>query len=134
MSVDLAKLNKFEPVFKESPTETEVPNGTYAVRVVKISTGMTQNDNPNFIWHLKILEGPEKGRMIFKNKIFASHPSVEQFKKDLFMCGFEVESLKEAFQSKDDLLGTRLEVTKTSREQFTIVYFQKYLEQDEVPA
>jgi hypothetical protein len=92
-----------------------VPDGEYwtVVEHVAMELGKTFS-HPHLYWNLRILGPNHYGRIL--KRVFVIKPtSVKWLKRDLFLCGLQLESLADLPDRLEDLSNLKLKVKKESR-------------------
>lgn len=133
MSEELDDLFNFNPEqlkeFEQAATNNErknPPDGEYTVKVLKAFAQRKQGGDPQLNLHLKITNGEQKGRILFKNYTMTKNPGMSIMKQDLWKCGLQIKSLEEIKDRLPDLLDlTLLVVKKTTKPDSK--YYQLYI-------
>jgi Protein of unknown function (DUF669). len=131
--MDLSRYDA-EYAAAEAPTGNydELPDGTYHVLVHTVELGSTREaGDPILKWQLEVQTGPQAGRFLFRNNLFATPNNLKFLKKDLAVCGMTLTKLSELEDRLEELLDIELEVKKTTDKKgdktYSNVYFQKRL-------
>jgi hypothetical protein len=101
--------------FKKVEGYDVVPDGEYwtVVEDVAMELGKTFS-HPHLYWSLRILGPDHYGRIL--KRVFVIKPvSVKWLKRDLFLCGLQLESLSDLPDRLEDLSNLKLKVKKESR-------------------
>jgi hypothetical protein len=122
-------LSSFDADFSDAPAVAgDVPDGKYIVKVDKmLLTRARTSGHPMLKWTLKIIEGPCRGLLLFRNNMLATKENLAWLKKDLLLCELKLEKLSDLNDRIEELLDLKLEVTKRSRESNSNVFFNKLL-------
>ena len=134
-------LSEFDEAFDgaEVPNRDEfeeVPDGVYQVSVarVELKHSKVRDDggggNPMLAWQLRILNPPYKDRMIFRHNVIRTGENIRWLKSDLITCGLSLEKLSHLEPRLNELLDVQLEVKKSSKGEFTNVYFNRRINID----
>lgn len=92
-----------------------VGDGEYWTVVEDVILGVAQpSGDPKIIWKLRIL-GPDHHARQLQRVLVISRDSVKWLKKDLFLCGLGIESLKDLPDRLENLTNLKLRVRKKSR-------------------
>jgi hypothetical protein len=111
----------------ESPTQDEVPDGKYQVRIHGVRLDRSQKGDPMIKWDLVVIAGSQANRHIFKNSVIT--PAALPFVKgDLKTLGLNLAKFSELQQRLEELLDVTLEVTKRTKGEYTNVYFNKRMQ------
>lgn len=126
-TVDLAQ---FDRLFESAETaarpsfEDSVPDGEYRVAVEQAELTVARSSgNPMLAWRLRILDGAQAGRLVFKNRAITER-TIPWVKEELVKCGLKLERLSELSGHIHTLPGKELRIAKRSRDGNTNVYFQ----------
>jgi len=125
-SVDLASFDdEFDTV--EAPSQEEVPDGKYQVRIDSVRLEHSQKGDPMIKWDLIVLSGSQAGRHIFKNSVItvASLPFV---KGDLKTLGLVLTKFSGLAGRLEELLDVTLELTKRTKGEYSNVYFNRRIQ------
>lgn len=106
---------------------TEVPDGSYNVKVDKVDLKNSQNGNPMLAWQLRITGPTQANRVLFRYNMLMNENNVKWLKKDLIICGIKLSKLSDLANHLEDLLDINLEVTKKTNGDFENVYFNKFI-------
>lgn len=110
---------------QENRTEFEpIPDGKYTVFVDTAELKEAKNGKPMLALRLEILEGPHRGRKLFKNNVIQQN-TVAILKQDLTRMGYAIDKLSEL--DPVDLLDRKLEVQKKTKEGYENIYINKFL-------
>ncbi|MBX3387188.1 MAG: DUF669 domain-containing protein [Phycisphaeraceae bacterium] len=121
-----ADLSAFDADYDEAeaPSQANVPDGKYQVRVQRVELGRSQAGDPMLKWDLLVLSGTHAGRHIFKNSVI-THRSLPFVKGDLQTLGVELPKFSDLPHHLDALLDQTLEVTQRTKGDYTNVYFNR---------
>ena len=110
---------------QSSQTRFGVPDGQYRVCVDSVElTTARSSGNPLLKWKLRILAGPFENRWLFKNR--AITPStLEWVKKEMRVCGLELEPFSDLPHRLSELVNTELMVSKLTRGEYENIYLNK---------
>jgi len=129
-------LTEYDKQFDAAPApeyET-ISDGKYQVVVdkVEITKGKTSG-NPLLKWTLKILGPKNINQRLWTYHILSNPTSLKWLKKDLNLCEVHLNKLSDLPQNLEQLLDIQLEVTVRNRNENQNVYFNRRLNDAEVP-
>ena len=128
--VPAVDLSRFDADFADAPVEEKefesIPDGKYQVKVdkVEITTARTSG-NPMLKWTLRVLAPRCRGRLLWRNNVMATRENIRWLKNDLHVCGLELQKLSDLPARLGELLDVALEVTKRTKGDNEIVYFNR---------
>lgn len=125
-----ADLEQFDEEFKNSKVEKkgDVPDGTYTVFVEKAELKKTKLTKENmFSLTMRIIEGKQKNRMLFKNSVLNNADRVKYLKTDLATMEIMLEKLSELPSRLKDILDLKLIVQQKTTEKGDKVYVNAYI-------
>jgi Protein of unknown function (DUF669) len=132
--------NEWGNIEIEEKQYDEVPDGKYVVFVDRCELKETKNGDPMLFWQFEIMEGPHRGRKLFKNNVLKTVDNLRFLKQDLARAGFELERLADLEHQLESLLDRILEVqkktTKSKGETYENIYinrFKGFAEHDDGP-
>jgi hypothetical protein len=119
-------LTSFDDEFTsaEAPSQEEVPDGKYQVRIETVRLDHSQKGDPMIKWDLQVISGSQAGRHIFKNSVI-TQASLPYVKGDLKTLGIVLTKFSDLASRLEDMLDVTLEVTKRTRGEYTNVYFNR---------
>jgi hypothetical protein len=122
-------LTSFDDEFDsaEAPTQEEVPDGKYQVRIETVRLEHSQKGDPMIKWDLQVVSGSQAGRHIFKNSVI-TQASLPYVKGDLKTLGIELAKFSALAGRLEELLDVTLEVTKRTRGDYSNVYFNRRIQ------
>ena len=122
-------LTAFDDEFNnaEAPTQEEVPDGKYQVRIDSVRLEHSQNGDPMIKWDLIVLSGSQAGRHIFKNSVITA-ASLPFVKGDLKTLGLVLTKFSELAGRLEELLDATLELTKRTKGEYANVYFTRRIQ------
>lgn len=122
-------LSTFDDDFDsaEEPSQDEVPDGKYQVRIESVRLENSQKGDPMIKWDLVIVSGSQAGRHIFKNSVI-SQASIPYVKKDLKTLGMELTKFSQLSDRLEELLDVTVEVSKRTRGDYTNVYLNRRIQ------
>jgi hypothetical protein len=133
-TVDLSRFNdeyrrtKTEdapPASHPSQTRFGVPDGQYRVNVDSVElTTAKSSGNPMLKWKLRVLAGPYEHRWLFKNRVITP-ATLEWVKKEMAVCGLELEPFSDLPHRLAELVNTELLVAKLTRGEYENIYLNK---------
>lgn len=125
-SVDLSSFDdEFATV--EAPSQDEVPDGKYQVRIESVRLDYSQKGDPMIKWDLIVLSGSQAGRHVFKNSIITT-ASLPYVKADLKTLGLVLTKFSDLERRLQELLDLTLEVTKRTKGEYSNVYFNRRIQ------
>lgn len=127
-------LSQFDDAFAAAPAQDEeIPDGKYDVNVEKVELTRAQTSgNPMLKWTLRVLDPDYDGRLLWRNNVLQSAENAAWLKKDLSKCGLAIEKLSELPGRLAELLDVKLVVTKKTKEEYTNIYINRRLREDEL--
>jgi hypothetical protein len=122
-------LTSFDDEFDsaEAPSQEEVPDGKYQVRIETVRLEHSQKGDPMIKWDLQVVSGSQAGRHIFKNSVI-TQASLPYVKGDLKTLGIELAKFSALAGRLEELLDVTLEVTKRTRGDYSNVYFNRRIQ------
>lgn len=111
----------------EAPTYEDVPEGDYATTVEKVELKNSQAGNPMLSWILKITGPKHAGRMLFRHNMLMSSQNLVWLKKDLKICGLQLETLSSLPDRLEELLDLKLAVTVKKNGDFLNSYLNEII-------
>ncbi len=113
---DKVDLTAFDDEFNtaEAPSQDEVPDGKYQVRIDSVRLEHSQKGDPMIKWDLIVLSGSQAGRHIFKNSVITA-ASLPFVKGDLKTLGLILTKFSELAGRLEALLDVTLELTKRTK-------------------
>jgi len=127
-------LSQFDEAFAAAPEQDEdVPDGKYDVSVERVEIARARTSGqPMLKWTLKVLDPDYAGRMLWRNNVLATDENAAWLKKDLKKCGLALEKLSDLQANLEKLLDVKLVVTKKTKDEFSNVYINRRLREDEL--
>lgn len=127
-------LTEYDEEYDAMPEEgANVEDGKYEVTVVGAElTESKKSGAPMIKWTLKI-DGPRYiGRFLWRYNLVATTTNREWLKKDLAVCGLRIpfSAIRDRI---GEVVGTRMLVSKVTKNDYENVYFNKRLD-DDAPA
>lgn len=122
-------LSAFDDEFNsaEAPSQEEVPDGKYQVRIESVRLEHSQKGDPMIKWDLIVISGSQMGRHIFKNSVITA-VALPYVKGDLKTVGLELTKFSELARRLEELLDLTLEVTKRTKGEYSNVYFNRRIQ------
>ena len=122
-------LTAFDDEFNtaEAPSQDEVPDGKYQVRIDSVRLEHSQKGDPMIKWDLIVLSGSQAGRHIFKNSVITA-ASLPFVKGDLKTLGLVLTKFSELAGRLEELLDATLELTKRTKGEYANVYFNRRIQ------
>ncbi|MCK4414409.1 MAG: DUF669 domain-containing protein [Candidatus Eisenbacteria sp.] len=130
--VEEFELTKFDDDFAAAEVEIRdaIPDGRYQVRVEHVElTRSRAAGNPMLKWTLRILDGPQEGRCLWRHNMLITAENIKWLKTDLHRCGVEIAKLSDLPENLGRLRDLVLEVTKRTRDENSNVFINKRVEQ-----
>lgn len=126
---DKVDLTAFDDEFDtaEAPSQDEVPDGKYQVRIDSVRLEHSQKGDPMIKWDLIVLSGSQAGRHIFKNSVITA-ASLPFVKGDLKTVGLALTKFSELEGRLEELLDVTLELTKRTKGDYSNVYFNRRIQ------
>lgn len=126
---DKVDLTAFDDEFNtaEAPSQDEVPDGKYQVRIESVRLEHSQKGDPMIKWDLIVLSGSQAGRHIFKNSVITA-ASLPFVKGDLKTVGLALTKFSELAGRLEELLDATLELTKRTKGEYANVYFNRRIQ------
>ena len=126
---DKVDLTAFDDEFNtaEAPSQDEVPDGKYQVRIDSVRLEHSQKGDPMIKWDLIVLSGSQAGRHIFKNSVITA-ASLPFVKGDLKTLGLVLTKFSELAKRLEELLDVTLELTKRTKGEYANVYFNRRIQ------
>ena len=126
---DKVDLTAFDDEFNtaEAPSQDEVPDGKYQVRIDSVRLEHSQKGDPMIKWDLIVLSGSQAGRHIFKNSVITA-ASLPFVKGDLKTVGLVLTKFSELAGRLQALLDVTLELTKRTKGEYANVYFNRRIQ------
>ena len=126
---DKVDLTAFDDEFNtaEAPSQDEVPDGKYQVRIDSVRLEHSQKGDPMIKWDLIVLSGTQAGRHIFKNSVITA-ASLPFVKGDLKTVGLALTKFSELEGRLEELLDVTLELTKRTKGDYSNVYFNRRIQ------
>ena len=123
---DLNDLDQMSGFANTEVPETNgaVPDGRYTAFVEHVELNRTKNDKRRLSWRLKIIGPSHVGRCVFNSHILETPQNLKWLKKDLMLCGIELNAWSEMPQRLQDLLDIVLEVQVKTNGDFLNTYFR----------
>jgi len=127
-------LSQFDDAFAAAPAQDEeIPDGKYDVNVEKVELTRAQTSgNPMLKWTLRVLDPDYDGRLLWRNNVLQSAENAAWLKKDLSKCGLVLDKLSELPGRLAELLDVKLVVTKKTKDEYTNIYINRRLREDEL--
>jgi hypothetical protein len=123
------QLRDLDDEFAAAPNRSSlpsVPDGSYHVRVEGIQITTARVSCRSLLkWKLRILGPSSGGRLLWRNNLLASGPSLHWLKQDLCTCGLLLDKLSDLPNHLDQLLDLELDVTKRTVGDRVNVYLNK---------
>lgn len=121
-------LSQFDDDFKAAEVETgeyvQVPDGKYQVNVDRVELTKSRNGNPMLKWTFRILAPVHRGRLLWKNSVITDR-TLKWLKKDLVICGLQLDRLSELSDRLHDLVNIQLEINKRTKGEDENLYLQQ---------
>ncbi len=126
---DKVDLTAFDDEFNtaEAPSQDEVPDGKYQVRIDSVRLEHSQKGDPMIKWDLIVLSGSKAGRHIFRNSVITA-ASLPFVKGDLKTLGLTLTKFSELAGRLEELLDATLELTKRTKGEYANVYFNRRIQ------
>lgn len=131
------KLKALDETWREIPADgggeySKLPDGKYHVYVDDVDVQESKNGRLQFVWFLKVLDGPFADRSIRKYNGLETEENLQFLKRDFNTCGVEVENISEIQAYFDQFLDIKLEVTLKTKTvngaEYQNIYFNKRIE------
>jgi hypothetical protein len=106
------------------PSNNEVPDGKYQVRVEDVELTRNANGRPMLTWDLLVVAGQFTGWHIFKRVLITS-ASLPIIKSDLIALGLALDKFSTLPLYLDSLVGKTLAVAKRTKKDFSNIYFHR---------
>lgn len=128
-------LASFDQDFADAPLPERsggnVPDGKYQVKIDSVEIRSNQfNGGMELAMRLKVLDGPQSGRIIFHQREIDNPERMSYLRGDLNVCGLELQKLSELPRKLESLLDVRLDVqvkSKASKNDPEKIYQNVYL-------
>lgn len=121
-------LSSLDHAYAEAPipAPAQLPDGTYLVEVQSVELRATrQSQRPMVCWTLRVLApAPFLGRRLWRNQVLAL-TNLGWLKKDLHLCGIELDKLSDLPGRLEDLRALRLEIVKHTRGDFQSISLRR---------
>lgn len=105
-----------------------IPDGKYRVLVEELKLTRTKtNKTPMLTWKLLIMDGDQRGRHEWYNKVISAQ-SIEYVVKDLQMCGIDLGDLANLAAYLPQARGVELDIRIESKHERRNVYFNRRLD------
>jgi hypothetical protein len=125
--VELAELDEEFAAVPEL-TLSDIPDGSYAVRVEDLEIASARTSSRTLLkWKLRITGPTFFGRLLWRNNVLASGPSLRWLKQDLLTCGLQLHKLSDLPDHLDQLVGIELAVTQRTVGDHRNIYFNRRL-------
>jgi len=137
-------LSRFNEDYRRAPSEQEqqlaqqgwkpmtrfvAPDGKYQVMVESVElTTAKSSGNPLLKWRLRITSGPHENKLMFKNRAITPN-TIEWVKKELQICGLELEPFSNLPGRLRDLANVELAVSKVTHGEHDNIYVNKRIRQ-----
>ena len=113
-------LTQYDDCYASAEAEAQtggapVPDGYYKAKVEKVELKPTREKKlPMFSWWLKITEGPQAKRLLFKNTVIRQEEDLQRLKQDLLTAGLRLNKFSDLQQDsvRAELLDTVLHIAK----------------------
>ena len=107
-----ASLSALDADFRDIPGYDVVPSGTYWTVVEDVTlTTLNSCGSPKITWTLRIL-GPHHYGCHLRRDLVITRESLKWLKRDLYLCGFELDSLANLPDCLDNLLNLKVLVRR----------------------
>jgi hypothetical protein len=122
-------LSSFDSDFEtaEAPTQNEVPDGKYQVRIESVRLENSQKGDPMIKFDLQVISGSQSGRHIFRNSVI-TQATIPYVKRDLKTLGIELSKFSDLENRLEDMLDMTLEVSKRTKGEYANIYFNRRLQ------
>lgn len=108
-------------------TRFVAPDGQYQVMVENVElTTAKSSGNPLLKWRMRITSGPYENKLLFKNRAITAN-TIEWVKKELQVCGLELEPFSNLPYRLRELANLELAVSKVTKGEHDNVYVNKRL-------
>jgi hypothetical protein len=127
------ELEAFDEEFRDAKPDTqersEVPDGTYQVNIENLAIRKSKTDGKTLVkWMLRVISGPQKKRVIWRNNSIATPDNRKFLKGDLLAAGLNLEKLSDLPARLHELLDMKLEVKKVTTTKAGKVYSNVYIQ------
>ncbi len=121
-------LQEFDTAFETAPTLAgEVPDGTYTARIADVSLLRSKAGNPMLVWDLRILSPEAEGGFLKKRRAI-TEKTLTWVRQDLETCGLTLHKMSELNGQLHRMIDIDIEITKTTRNNDTSIYFNRRVE------
>jgi hypothetical protein len=123
--IDLSSLDN---AYAQAPVPgpAPLPDGPYLVEIQSVELRATRHSQrPMLCWTLRVLAPtPFLGRRLWRNQVLAQS-NLGWLKKDLRLCGIELDKLSDLPRHLEHLRALRLEIVKHTRDDFQSISFRR---------
>jgi hypothetical protein len=127
------ELAQLDEEFAAAPDHAlpDIADGSYTVRVEDLEIATARTSSRTLLkWKLRILGPTFAGRLLWRNNVLATGPSLRWLKQDLHTCGLQLDRLSDLPDHLDQLVGLELSVTQRTNGDRRNVYFNRRLTPD----
>lgn len=110
---------------KTSGEYEKVPYDTYIVKVEKLEAGVTKENKPKIVCWFKIIEGAEKGKLIFMNQVISERFLIHKANEFLRSLDSGIDVNFESFAQYADLLMDIHEKITAEKLEYQLKYFEE---------
>ena len=126
--IDLSRFNtlyRTESTTDAAPMSNSIPDGRYEVVVAEVSLTTSQTSgNPMIRWALRITGSTFRDRILKKYSVFTEN-SIRFIRKDLEICGLQLDKLEDLKARVQELEGVELEVQQVTKGDYAGIYFNR---------
>ncbi len=126
--IDLSRFNtlyKTESTTDAAPMSNQIPDGRYEVVVAEASLTTSQSSgNPMIRWVLRITSSAFRDRILRKYSVITEN-SIRFVRKELEICGLQLDKFEDLKSRVKELEGVELEVQQVTKGDFTGIYFNR---------
>ena len=109
-----------------------VPDGKYTVEVEAAKVATSQSGQAMLKWTLRIVGGKFDGRLLWRNNMLETKQNLGWLKRDLAISGIVLAKLNDLNDRAQELVGFCFEVTQKTTGQYSNIYLNRLLSQEEV--
>lgn len=123
-------MNELDRAWAEASSSRsmeEVPLGTYQVEVESVTAGKSKKGDHMLKWKLRVVGGPFKRRVIFKNQV-VTPKSAGIVKEEVAVCGLQPRNYTDLLGQLPALQGITLDVRVEQNGQYRDVRFLRKTE------
>lgn len=126
--IDLSRFNTLYRTVSTSdaaPMSNQIPDGRYEVVVAEATLTTSQSSgNPMIRWVLRISGAAFRDRILRKYNAITEN-SIRVVRKELEVCGLQLDKFEDLKSRVKELEGVELEVQQVTKGEFTNIYFNR---------